>query len=102
MDWDWDGPGKELRRRNGNLAPQTALVYLLAVIIVRFPDEGTQKEALAVLIGHYSGHSWATAEVLVPEEALAPLASGGIKFTAEGRVTAERILSLRNTPSVAT
>jgi hypothetical protein len=71
------------------------------MVIVRFPDEPTLKRALSFLIGRYSGHSWATGEVAVPEEALAPMASEGITFTVEGRATYERILSLRNTPAVA-
>jgi len=71
------------------------------MIIVRFTDEATQKKALAFLIGRYSGHSWATGEVAVPDEALAPMALEGIPFTVEGRATYERILSLRATPALA-
>ena len=70
------------------------------MVIVRFPDEAKQKRALGFLIGRYSGHSWATGEVAVPEEALAPMALKGLTFTVEGRATYERILSLRNTPAV--
>jgi hypothetical protein len=66
------------------------------MIIIRFRDEATQKRALGFLIGRYSGHSWATGEVAVPEEALAPLAREGIPFTVEGPATHERILSLRD------
>jgi hypothetical protein len=74
---------------------------LFGMVIVRFPDEATHKKALSFLIGQYSGHSWATAEVAVPEEALAPMALEEINFTVEGRATYERILSLRNTPAIA-
>jgi hypothetical protein len=70
------------------------------MVIVRFPDEATHKRALGFLIGQFSGHSWATGEVAVPEEALAPMAREGITFTVEGRATYERILSLRNSPAV--
>lgn len=66
------------------------------VIIVRFHDEATQKRALGFLIGRFSGHSWASGEVAVPEEALAPMARDGIPFTVEGPATHERILSLRD------
>ena len=66
------------------------------MIIVRFHDEATQKRALAFLIGRFSGHSWASGEVAVPEEALVPLAKEGIPFTVEGPATNERILSLRD------
>jgi len=70
------------------------------MIIVRFPDEATQKRALGFLIGRFSGHSWATGEVAVPEEALAPMAREGIPFAVEGPATHQRILSLRNSLAV--
>ena len=70
------------------------------MIIVRFPDEATQKRALGFLIGRFSGQSWATGEVAVPEEALAPMAREGIPFAVEGPATHERILSLRNSLAV--
>lgn len=72
-----------------------------SMVIVRFPDDTTQKRALAFLIGKYSGHSWSTGEVAIPEEALAPLAMQGITFTVEGPATHERILSLRNSLAAA-
>jgi hypothetical protein len=71
------------------------------MVIVRFPDEATHKKALGFLIGRFSGHSWATGEVLVPEEALALMARDGLTFTVEGLASHERIRSLRNTPPVA-
>jgi hypothetical protein len=67
------------------------------MVIVRFPDEATHKKALAFLIGQYSGHSWASGEVVVPEEALAPMAREGLTFSVEGPATNERIRSLRST-----
>jgi len=70
------------------------------MIIVRFADEATQQRALGFLIGRFSGHSWASGEVAVPEEALAPMAREGIPFTVEGPATHERILSLRNSLAV--
>jgi hypothetical protein len=70
------------------------------MIIVRFPDEATQQRALAFLIGRFSGHSWASGEVAVPEEALAPMAREGIPFAVEGPATNERILSLRSSLAV--
>ena len=71
--------------------------YASSMVIVRFPDETTHKKALGLLMTQFSGHSWATGEVLVPEEALATLAQEGLSFTVEGPATHERILSLRNT-----
>jgi hypothetical protein len=66
------------------------------MIIVRFSDEAAQKRALGFLIGRFSGHAWASGEIVVPEEALVPLAKEGIPFAVEGPATHERILSLRN------
>ena len=65
------------------------------MIIIRFPDEATKRAALEFLIGRFDGHSWATGEVAVPEEALVPMAKEGIKFTVEGRATHDWIQSLR-------
>ena len=42
------------------------------MIVVRFPTEATKLKALGYLIGRFPGHSWATGEVAVPEDALAP------------------------------
>ena len=71
------------------------------MVIVRFSDEATQVKALSCLIGKYPGHSWATGEMAVPEDALAPMAREGLTFTVQGPATHERIRSLRNTPPVA-
>ena len=71
------------------------------MVIVKFPDEATHKKALGFLIGQYSGHSWVTGEVLVPEEALAPMAREGLTFTVQGPATNERIRTLRNTTAAA-
>ena len=71
------------------------------MIIVRFQDEASQKRALEFLIGRFSGHSWATGEVAVPEEALAPMAREGIPFNVEGPATHERILALRDSFTTA-
>ena len=70
------------------------------MIIIRFRDEATRKRALGFLIGRFSGHSWASGEVAVPEEALVPLAREGIPFAVEGPATHERILSLRDSLAV--
>lgn len=72
------------------------------MIIIRFPDEAAKKKALEFLIGRFNGHTWATGEMAVPEEALGPMAREGISFTVEGPASYERILSLRTpvTPAV--
>jgi len=71
------------------------------MIVVRFPNESDRKEALGFLIGRFSGHSWVTGEVAVPEDALAPMASEGISFSVEGPLTHEQILSLRTAAAPA-
>src|SRR6266540_2649509 len=55
-----------------------------AMVIVRFPDAAAQQKALGFLIGRFSGHSRATGEMAVPDEALAPMAREGFTFTVEG------------------
>jgi hypothetical protein len=65
------------------------------MIIVRFPNDEAKRKALEFLIGRFNGHTWATGEMAVPEEALGPMAREGILFNVEGPATYERILSLR-------
>ena len=66
------------------------------MIIIRFPDEETERRGLGFLAARFPGKSWATGETLVPEAALAHLAQEGIKFTVEGPATYEQLASLRN------
>jgi hypothetical protein len=54
------------------------------MVIIRFPDEAQKRQALGLLIGRFSGKSWATGELMVPPEALPHLATRGIKFSVEG------------------
>ncbi|HEY3912990.1 MAG TPA: hypothetical protein VGN61_00780 [Verrucomicrobiae bacterium] len=53
-----------------------------------------RRRALGYLLGRFSGKSWVTGEVLVPEPALPHLAAGGIVFTVESTGTYDRILRL--------
>jgi hypothetical protein len=71
------------------------------MIIIRFPDNETKRNALGYLAGRFSGKSWSTGEVMVPEEALAHLAAEGIRFTVEGPATYERLAPLRNPAALA-
>ena len=82
------------------LARRNPKQYCCRVIIIRFPDEATKHAALEFLIGRFDGHSWASGEVAVPEEALVPLAREGIRFTVEGPATHERIQSLRTSAPI--
>ena len=79
----------------------TWLSYLVRMVIIRFPDEQIEKRGLGFLARRFSGKSWVTGEVMVPEAALAPLAAEGFKFTVEGPATYERIAPLRDTPATA-
>jgi hypothetical protein len=60
------------------------------MILVRFPDTDSKRTALAQLAGRFNFKSWATGEMLVPEDALAFLAVQGIPFTVEGPATYEQ------------
>jgi hypothetical protein len=64
------------------------------MVIVRFPTVEMRRRALGYLLGRFSGRSWATGEVLVPEPALAHLAAEGIVFSVEGPGTYDRIIRL--------
>ena len=70
-------------------------------IIIRFPDVESKKNALGKLARRFSGKSWASGEVMVPESALAYLATEGISFSVEGPATNERIASLRDSLTAA-
>ena len=66
------------------------------MIVIRFADEESKGRALGCLPGRYPGKSWATGEMIVPEEALAFLAREGVRFTVEGPATYEQIASFRS------
>ncbi len=60
------------------------------MIRIRFTDLDAKKRALGRLAGRFSFKSWATGEMLVPEPALAYLATEGIPFQVEGPATYEQ------------
>jgi hypothetical protein len=53
-----------------------------------------RRRALGYLLGRFSGRSWATGEVMVPEAALAHLAAERITFTVEGPATYDRLAAM--------
>ena len=57
------------------------------MIRIRFPDAESKRAALSGLAGRFNFKSWATGEMLVPEDALPFLAVQGITFTVEGPAT---------------
>ncbi|MGA2748231.1 MAG: hypothetical protein ABSG59_05590 [Verrucomicrobiota bacterium] len=71
------------------------------MVIIRFADQESKRKALGYIARRFPGKSWATGEVMVPEVALAFLATDGVQFTVEGPATYERLTSLRDTPAAA-
>ena len=71
------------------------------MIIIRFPDEKSKRRALGYLPGRFSFKTWATGEMMVPENALPFLAVEAISFSVEGPATYDRLAPLRNPAAVA-
>ena len=65
-------------------------------ILIRFPDQESERKALGKLIPRFSGKSWATGETAVPTQALGFLAEQGIQFTVIGPAPYEFITPLRS------
>ena len=57
------------------------------MILIRFPNPEAKRTALSRLAGRFSFTSWASGEMLVPEDALSFLVVEGIAFTVEERGT---------------
>jgi hypothetical protein len=60
------------------------------MILIRFPTTEAKRAALAQLAGRFGFKSWASGEMLVPEDALAYLAVQGVTFHVEGPATYEQ------------
>ncbi len=60
------------------------------MILIRFPNIEAKRSALAQLAGRFSFKSWASGEMLVPEDALPFLAVQGVAFSVEGPATYEQ------------
>lgn len=69
-------------------------------ILIRFPDEETEKRALGKLIPRFSGKSWASGQTAVPAQALGFLAEHGIQFTVVGPAPYELITPVRDPGTV--
>lgn len=63
------------------------------MIHIRFPNIEVKRAALAQLAGRFNFKSWASGEMLVPEDALPFLAVQGISFIVEGPATYEQTTS---------
>ena len=57
------------------------------MILIRFPNTESKRAALGSLAGRFAFKSWASGEMLVPEDALPFLAVNGIAFSVEGPAT---------------
>ena len=60
------------------------------MILIRFPNTEAKRRALSCLAGRFAFKSWATGEMLVPEDALPFLAVQGVAFAVEGPATYEQ------------
>lgn len=60
------------------------------MILIRFPNVESKRAALSRLAGRFCFKSWATGEMLVPEDALPFLAVEGVTFNVEGPATYEQ------------
>ena len=70
------------------------------MVTITFPDRDTAKQALAFLLGRFSGRVLRSGEHLVPEAALEALADQNIPFTVKGKATYERqVAAIRGTAS---
>ena len=70
------------------------------MILIRFPNDEAKQAAWSGLVGRFNFKSWATGEMLVPEDALAFLALRGVVFTVEGPATYEQIgTAFRGSPA---
>ena len=57
------------------------------MVFIRTPNSEPKRIALGHLAGHFEFESWASGEMLVPEDALSYLAIQGVVFTVEGPAT---------------
>jgi hypothetical protein len=62
------------------------------MIRIRFNEVDAKKQALGRLAGRFPFKSWATGEMLVPEGALAFLATENISFQVEGLATHNQVI----------
>jgi hypothetical protein len=70
------------------------------MVVVRFPNEEIEKEAIGFLLGRFSGRVLRSGEHIVPEAALAALAEENIPFSVLGKATYEQqVAALRGAPS---
>ncbi len=57
------------------------------MVTIIFPDRETERQALAYLLGRFSGRVLRSGEHLIPEAALEALADQNISFKVQGKTT---------------
>lgn len=68
------------------------------MVTITFPDRDTEKQALAYLLGRFSGRVLRSGEHIVPEAALEALADQNIPFTVKGKTSYEQqVAAIRGT-----
>ena len=60
------------------------------MILISFPNVESKRLALSKLAGRFAFKSWASGEMLIPEDALSYLAVQGVTFAVEGPATYEQ------------
>ena len=89
-------------RIRSSLAAVGIYGYNSIMIIITSPDEVSKRKALGYLSGRFSFRSWATGEMMIPEDALSHLTLEGIEFSVEGPATYEhRIPAIRDSSATA-
>jgi hypothetical protein len=76
----------------GNDVFLTFLLDSAVMIIIRFADSATERQALGYLAGRFSFRAWANGEMMVPAESLAYLALEGFSFMVVGPATYEQLV----------
>ena len=71
------------------------------MVLIRFDDKNSKRQALEALVGHFSFKSWSSGEMLVPEKALPLLADEDIPFHVENSSAHEKLATLRDPAPVA-
>lgn len=70
------------------------------MVTITFSDRQTEKQALAFLLGRFSGRVLRSGEHLIPEAALEALADQNISFSVQGKTTYEQqVAAIRGSTS---
>jgi hypothetical protein len=71
------------------------------MVIIRFDEAETEKRALDYLIGRFCFKTWSNGELMLPQQALGPLAAQGFTFQVKGPATYEHYLPTLRNPAAA-